>query len=87
MKILDECLHEVVDIDKMQHGFMSGRGTVDAVLDLRRLTENIRAKNKKLFFICWPGTGFWSGAKGSCSFCFEAEGCSRIFSRWGYVSL
>ena len=52
MKILDECLHEVVDIDKMQHGFMSGRGTVDAVLDLRRLTENIGAKNKKLFFIC-----------------------------------
>ena len=30
-KVLDGHLHEVVDIDKMQYGFMSGRGTVDAV--------------------------------------------------------
>ena len=34
----------------MQYGFMSGRGTVDAVFVLRRLTVKIRAKNK-LFFI------------------------------------
>ena len=30
---------------------MSGRGTVDAVFVLRRLTEKFRAKNKKLFFV------------------------------------
>ena len=50
-KILDGRLHEVVDIDKMQYGFMPGRGTVDAVFVLRRLTEKFRAKNKKLFFV------------------------------------
>ena len=50
-KILDVCLREVVDIYKMWHGFMSGRGTVDAVFVLRRLTEKFRAKNKKLFFV------------------------------------
>ena len=50
-KILDGRLREVVDIDKMQYGFMLGRGTVDAVFVLRRLTEKFRAKNKKLFFV------------------------------------
>ena len=30
-KVLDGRLREVVDIDKMQYGFMPGRGTVDAV--------------------------------------------------------
>ena len=49
-KILDGRLHEVVDIDKMQHCFMPGRGTIDAVFVLRRLIEIFRAKNK-LFFV------------------------------------
>ena len=44
-------LCEVVDTHKMQYGFMSGRGTVNAVFVLRRLSEKFRAKNKKLFFI------------------------------------
>ena len=38
----------MVDIDKMQYGFMPGKGTVFV---LRRLREKFRAKNKKLFFI------------------------------------
>ena len=50
-KILDGRLREVVDIDKMQYGFMPGRGTVNAVFVLRRLTEKFRAKNKKLFSV------------------------------------
>ena len=50
-KILDRRLREVVDIEKMQYGFMPGRGTVDAVFILSILTEIFRAKNKKLFFI------------------------------------
>ena len=52
-KILDGHLREVVDIDKMQYGFMPGRGTVDAVFVLSRLSEKFRAKNRTLFFhIC-----------------------------------
>ena len=54
-ELLDGCLRDVVDIDKMQYGFMSGRGTVDVssflVFLLRRLSEKFRAKKKKLFFI------------------------------------
>ena len=49
-KILDGRLREVVDIDKMQYGFMPGRGTIDAVFVLRRLTDKFRANNK-LFFV------------------------------------
>ena len=48
-KVLDGRLREVVDIDKKQYGFMSGRGTVDAMFVLRRLSEKFRAKNKKFF--------------------------------------
>ena len=47
-KILDGRLLEVVDIDKM-HGFMPGRGSVDAVFIPRRLTEKFRTKNKLIF--------------------------------------
>ena len=50
-EILDGHLREVVNIDKMQYGFMLGRGTVDAAFVLRRLTEKFRAKNKKLLFV------------------------------------
>ena len=50
-KILDGRLREVVDIDKMQYGFMPERGIVNAVFVLRSHTENFRAKNKKLLFV------------------------------------
>ena len=50
-KVLNGRLCELVDVDKMQYGFMPGRGTVDAVFVPRRLSEKFRAKNKRLFFI------------------------------------
>ena len=50
-KVLDGRLREVVDTDKMRHGSMLGRGTVDGVFVLRRLIEKFNAKKKKLFFI------------------------------------
>ena len=48
-KVFNGRLLEVVDIDKMQYGFMPGRGTVDAVFVLMRLSEKFRAKNKFIF--------------------------------------
>ena len=50
-EVSDGRLREVVDIDKMQYGFMPRKGTVDAVFVLRRLSEKFRAKNNKLFFV------------------------------------
>ena len=55
-KVFDGRLHEVVDLQyKMQYELMPGRGTVDVVFVLRRLSEKFRAKNKKLFlyFLTW----------------------------------
>ena len=54
-KILDEHFREVVDIDKILYGFIPGRGTVDAVFILRRLTEKFRAKKKQgfLYLLIW----------------------------------
>ena len=43
-------LLEVVDIDKAGYGPMPGRGTVDALFVLIRLTEKFIAKNE-LFFV------------------------------------
>ena len=43
-RILKRKLSEIVDI-----GFMTGRGTGDAVFILRRLTEKYWSKCKKLF--------------------------------------
>ena len=40
----------MVDIDKIQYGFMLGSGAGDAVFVLRRLSKKLRPKNKKLFF-------------------------------------
>ena len=44
-------MRDVVDTDKTQYGFMLGRGTLDAVFVLMRLTENFRVKNQNLFLI------------------------------------
>ena len=46
----------LVDIDKMQYGFISGKRTVDAAFILR-LAEKFRSKNKKFSFcVGWSGT-------------------------------
>ena len=72
-KILDRHLREVVDIDKIQYGFVPGRRTVDAVFVLIELSEKFRAKNKKLFFIFVDLEKTFDRVKllGSYSFCFK----------------
>ena len=49
---------KVVGIDKKQFGIMAGKGTVDAVFVLRRLTEKFRAKKRVVFRISGSGKGF-----------------------------
>ena len=45
-------VHGIVNVDEMQFGFMSERGTIDAVFILRRLQEEYYAKGKKLYVFC-----------------------------------
>ena len=42
---------EVVNIDKMHNGFMSGSGTVDTVFVLRRLQSQIQSQIKRTSFL------------------------------------
>ena len=61
LKLLDHVMKEIkrvkekiirkrVFIDDMQYGFMSGRGTNDAIFILKQLQEKHLAKKRKLFF-------------------------------------
>ena len=45
-------LHGIVTVDEMHFGFMPERGTIDAVLILRRLQEEYHAKGKKFYMLC-----------------------------------
>ena len=48
-RVMEKRLRQMVTIDKMQFGFMPGKGTIDAVFILRRLQEEYRDKEKKLY--------------------------------------
>ena len=50
-EILDRRLREVVDIDKSQYGFISGRETINAAFVLRRFYEKFRVNNKCYIFL------------------------------------
>ena len=56
---LDGCLREVVDIDKMQYGFMPGRGLL--MLCLRRRYENSGPKIRScfLYLLTWKKAFDW----------------------------
>ena len=48
-RVLEKRLHIIVYVDKMQFGFISERGTVDAVFILRRIQEEYHAKGKAVY--------------------------------------
>ena len=67
-KTLDGSFREVADIDKMQYELMPGRGTVDAVFVLMRLTEKFRAIYKLFFlFIVLEKAFDWVSKEVICS--------------------
>ena len=46
-KVLESILRHMLTVDKMQFGFMPGKGTIDAIL--RRLQEEYLDEEKKLY--------------------------------------
>ena len=48
-RVLEGRIEELVNIDLMQFGFMSGRGTTDALFRVRRMQGEYRDKQKKLY--------------------------------------
>ena len=54
MKVLERVLEKKircqVPIDNMQFGFLSGKGTTDAIFIMRQVQEKHQAKKKKLYY-------------------------------------
>ena len=48
-RVVEGLIRQRVEIDEMQCGFMSGRGTTDAIFIVRQLQENHLAANKPLY--------------------------------------
>ena len=48
-KVLKKRIRVLVEVDDMQFGFMPGRGTTDALFIVRRMQEEYREKDKKLY--------------------------------------
>ena len=48
-RVLEKRIRELVKADDMQFGFMPGKGTTDALFILRRMQEEFRGREKKLY--------------------------------------
>ena len=49
-QIIEDLIRNIVKIDNMQFGFMSGRGTTDAIFIVRQIQEVYIRKNWNLYF-------------------------------------
>ena len=48
-RVLERRIRTLVNLNKMQFGFMPGKGTVDAIFTVRRMQEEYQKKDKKLY--------------------------------------
>jgi len=49
-RVFERRIREKVKTDAMQFGFMSGKGTTDAIFTVRQMQEKYGCKGKKLYF-------------------------------------
>ena len=47
--VLERRIRTLINLNKMQFGFIPGKGTVDAIFIVRRMQEEYQKKNKKLY--------------------------------------
>lgn len=76
---------KLVNIDKIQNKFMKRKGTVRAVIVLRRLAEKLRSKNV-VFCVCSSWKNFQLCTKRVFLFCLKAKGWHKVYVKWGYVN-
>ena len=72
-------LCKLVSVDEMQFGFMSERGTFDAVSVLRRMQEMCNAEEKKSYMFCGPRESFCRSTKVNDGMGNEEERNTRSF--------
>ena len=66
-RVLEKRLHIIVTVDEMLFGFMPERGTIDAVITLKRLQKEYHAIGKKVYMCfvdlekAFDGGKYWNG--------------------------
>ena len=48
-RVLERRIRTLVNLNKMQFGFMPGKGTMDATFIVRRMQDKYQKKDKKLY--------------------------------------
>ena len=48
-RALERQIRTLINLNKMRFGFMPGKGTVDAILIVRRMQEEYQKKDKRLY--------------------------------------
>ena len=79
MKVLERVLKNKircqVSIDNMQFGFMSGKGSTDAIFIMRQVQEKHQANKKKLYYAFVDFEKAFDSLNGSGEMGFEEAGC------------
>ena len=58
VRTFEKSLCIIVSVHEMQFGFMSERGTIDAVFILRRMQEECNAIEERLYMFCGARESF-----------------------------
>ena len=53
VRVLEKRIRALVKVDDIHYGFMPGRGTIDALLTVRRMQEKYREKKDKKLYMCF----------------------------------
>ena len=51
-RLLERQIRTLTNLNKMQFGFMPGKGTVNAIFIARKMQEEYQKKDKNLYSIC-----------------------------------
>ena len=51
-RVLERRIQTLVNLNEMQFGFMPGKRTVDAILIVRRMQENIKRRTRSCVWFC-----------------------------------
>ena len=87
MKVLERVLERRLRMKVNIDGFMSGKGTVDAIFIVRQLQEKFMEKRKDLFYAFVDLEKAFESAKRCCKMGIETTGCRGMVgtNSHGYV--
>ena len=83
-RIIEDIIWDVVNVDDIQFGFMSGLGTTNAIFILKQIQDkNTLKESQSLLCICWPRKGLQQGAQKGPIVGVKESRHTRVDSVWG----